>query len=379
MKGPVGNTSRGNNFDLIRLVAALQVVWYHGMKYLGPAAEHKGAFLSMLDTVSTFFPGVPIFFFLSGYLVTMSYERSPSVGQYALNRAIRLYPALWTCLFVSLGTIFAMGGLEEVAIGGQKFLSWMAAQMTIFQFYNSSILPGYGSGVPNGALWTISVELQFYALVPLVFLVLGKPTAAQNRWKWLAFALVMFGVAQWLAPNLQTPSSTGWLMVKVSALPYLYSFVLGAVVRAFLPQLRWAFDNKLGIWVLLHAAICMLVLYADAAPSVNANTPHPATIITLAGVTFSAAWTLPGFSSRLLRSQDISYGIYIYHMVIINLLLEAGVRGLGAVFLTALLAILCGTLSWVLVEKRALRLKPYSVRPSRESAKGDGIDSGVSP
>lgn len=34
--------------------------------------------------------------------------------------------------------------------------------MTAFQFYTGGWLRGYGVGVPNGALWTITVDIQFY-------------------------------------------------------------------------------------------------------------------------------------------------------------------------------------------------------------------------
>ena len=53
---------RPNNFDLIRLAAALQVVLLHSIENLGlrlPAAM----------VPLTWFPGVPVFFVLSGYLI----------------------------------------------------------------------------------------------------------------------------------------------------------------------------------------------------------------------------------------------------------------------------------------------------------------------
>jgi peptidoglycan/LPS O-acetylase OafA/YrhL len=43
------------------------------------------------------------------------------------------------------------------------------AQLSIVQFYNPDFLRGYGVGVLNGSLWTISVELQFYVMLPWVW------------------------------------------------------------------------------------------------------------------------------------------------------------------------------------------------------------------
>mgnify|MGYP001238677287 CR=1 FL=1 len=58
------NSTR-NNFDLLRLFAALQVALEHSSVHL----QHSYAILDML----ALFPGVPIFFFLSGYLIFGSY------------------------------------------------------------------------------------------------------------------------------------------------------------------------------------------------------------------------------------------------------------------------------------------------------------------
>ena len=60
-----------NNFDLIRLIAALQVVFDHCLDHL--KIDQKWFFLS---EISRLFPGVPIFFFVSGFLISKSYENN---------------------------------------------------------------------------------------------------------------------------------------------------------------------------------------------------------------------------------------------------------------------------------------------------------------
>ena len=54
---------RSNSIDLIRLVAASQVLLGHGMKYL------PGAQIDWLGYIIDVLPGVPLFFFLSGFLI----------------------------------------------------------------------------------------------------------------------------------------------------------------------------------------------------------------------------------------------------------------------------------------------------------------------
>ncbi len=91
------NTKAQNNFDLIRLFAATQVAISHITSHLGI----KNQFLSLLDL----FPGIPIFFFISGYLICGSYEQSMRSTNTNVNffikRFLRFYPALWLCFAIS--------------------------------------------------------------------------------------------------------------------------------------------------------------------------------------------------------------------------------------------------------------------------------------
>ena len=61
-----------NNFNLIRLIAAAQVLAVHGLNHLG----FEGPLVTALRVV----PGVPTFFFISGLLICTSYERTRTTG-----------------------------------------------------------------------------------------------------------------------------------------------------------------------------------------------------------------------------------------------------------------------------------------------------------
>jgi hypothetical protein len=77
--------------------------------------------------------------------------------------------------------------LNPAAVGGVDFvrahaLPWLAAQLTIGQFYNPVFLRGYGLGVLNGSLWTIPLE-QFCVLVPLLHRIFAcASTAGDAAW-----------------------------------------------------------------------------------------------------------------------------------------------------------------------------------------------------
>ena len=92
--------------------------------------------------------------------------------------------------------------------------------------------------------------------------------------------------------------------------------------------------------------------------SPNSNTPNLITMSVLALTVLAAAYSKPNLSISILRGNDISYGIYIYHMVIVNMAYELAFPptmgvGMAVMLVTALTALL----SWFLIERPALGLK----------------------
>ena len=71
---------RKNNYDLIRLVAALQVVMHHMIEHLNIHIDHA----SYSYTLFKAFPGVPIFFFISGFVISLAYESSNGMQFFVL-------------------------------------------------------------------------------------------------------------------------------------------------------------------------------------------------------------------------------------------------------------------------------------------------------
>src|SRR5690606_37994834 len=94
---------RDNNFDALRIIAALLVIIGHSFVLTGREAGGLRVGALPLEYI-----GVSIFFVISGYLITGSWERSRSVGQYVSSRALRIAPLLWAVVLVSA---FVMGPL----------------------------------------------------------------------------------------------------------------------------------------------------------------------------------------------------------------------------------------------------------------------------
>ena len=95
------------------------------------------------------------------------------------------------------------------------------------------------------------------------------------------------------------------------------------------------------------------------------NRIGPIPFLFLAATTFSLAYTKVDLSKKILSHNDISYGVYIYHMPVINLFLfyGAGVNSIPVLGAVLVITLVIGWLSWKLIEKPALAMKKHSLYP----------------
>ena len=345
-RSPVNGESVANNFDLIRLLAATQVTIKHCMVHLDVDSRY-------IDLLSIF-PGVPIFFFISGFLIFKSYRNSGDLKKFSINRLLRIYPALLCCFVFSVSLVLFSSYLKPHDLLSKAFIAWALAQLSIVQIYNPEFLRGFGVGVLNGSLWTISVELQFYLLTPLLaYLTLRR------QWMWAA--ILGAGMVANLAMNFWTGNSFGPTLFSVSAAPWFYMFVLGAWLTA---REDWqARLRAVSVPIVVGAYLGIEVLAWLAGLTVQGNGINPVSYAFLAALVFKLAHWRPETSNRLLGGNDISYGVYIYHMPIVNYMVFHHWTGTPALVMTAL-AITFGmaALSWFIVERPALRLKRRALR-----------------
>jgi peptidoglycan/LPS O-acetylase OafA/YrhL len=328
-----------NNLEWLRLLFALQVLLVHTCGHLG---------YSVPDIIKHF-PGVPAFFFVSGFLIYTSYLNAPGI-KYFQNRFLRVFPGL---VFVSLGglaVVVVAKGWSFVFEHFSSCLIWFIAQITLGQVFNPGLFRDIGVGVINGSLWTITTEILFYLFVPVliflekhfrhtvcllsllsfVFYVLGPSTFAQTVYRDRSLFEVLS----------ITPITWGWmfglgiLAIKhfqriERVLPYFGWFLLPMIIMIFYGNgVIWgATGNRLGVVYF----ICYL------------------------SVVLWIAFALP----KIPLPFDLSYGLYVWHMPIINLFLVLGIQSISAsIGLSLVLAIL----SWFLVEKPTLKLKKYTLR-----------------
>lgn len=350
---------RLNNFDLIRLLASVQVFFMHSVAWLNLPISPIAA--EALD----WFPGVPIFFMISGLLVTHSFMRLPTLRQYVRHRALRIFPGLWMCLVISFMFAAWQGHLTTSSLFLQTMV-WAAMQGSFFQFVNFHMNPG----VTNGVLWSIATELQFYIALPLVVTYCCRFLRGRMG---ISVALIVFAAAstalhQWVLSHQDELLPKLFPILYASILANGYLFALGALAYLWQDKLLPLCRGKFVIFLAAYLA-ARLILITNDIPSSTIHSSMWALVVypVLGLVVYSFAFSYLGLSQRVLRSNDFSYGIYIYHMPVIYMSLHMEWKGVGGLVVTTFTVALLAAFSWFLIERPTLKLKQDTHLPASES------------
>jgi peptidoglycan/LPS O-acetylase OafA/YrhL len=360
MRALMNDGQHHNNFDLIRLFAALQVAGLHTLHWLDVPSLH-----SLPARFLRSFPGVVIFFVVSGFLVTQSYLRNKGdLRAYFVNRALRIYPALWLQYAVVIVVMAATGGFHFETIWDSKFWLWLTSAGTLGSNFYANLAVNWSpfdwTGVykyyPADVLWTIPVELGFYVLVPIVLCASILRRNLQHvtiLGAMLISAIILLMTGNWLT-NYPSFNATG--VMHSSAAPYFWIFLLGSAASVYWNRIRFLFERRAAVWIALHLALCYL------AGSFELSYRDPGVVdlirvVVLAGVVISAAYTATRLSLWL-KGFNLSYGIYLFHMPLPLYFYSVGLTGYSWLLIpVAAATILVALFSWRIVERPALQLK----------------------
>lgn len=311
-----------NSLNLIRLLAAFQVLFGHA------EGHFQISFLpSVFSKAFSVLQGVPIFFILSGFLIWNSIAKTYDFGTFCKKRVFRLYPELWCGVALNFLLIII---LYFKNIQWLPFMLFQLTQATFLQFWTPNFLRGYGIGTPNGSLWTICVMLQAY----LVMWFLHKLLHRKGKAVW--FTVNVISVALSFTTHfvkLFLPE----ILVKLygqTFVPYLFLFVFGMTLCEFFGQII-SFLKR--FWY-VFALASLAVVFIDF-DFVGTYGVLKCLFIAPAIIGFSYRYP------RLSVKNDYSYGIYIYHMIVINLMIHFGLKGsfwnvLVVIVLSVLLAMI---------------------------------------
>ena len=230
--------------DVLRYVAALMVAVMHwGLELEGPYRS-----LYSLPIVGYLIRhgglGVPIFFVISGFVILESATRAPGWRAFVFARVTRLFPGLFVCMAVVLAV-------------GSHFIN--PYRTPVSSFVNSVFLTFTITHVQPLAtqLWTLVVELKFYAAVALLLWIV--PVIFRSRTGLIALIVVWQGLI--LSPALQPSSTTLAAVSSVVSLDFAAAYFLLGISVNLLMGLDRAIEVAVVPVVLVNAYFVREVLF----------------------------------------------------------------------------------------------------------------------
>lgn len=312
-----------DNFLLLRHIAALLVIYGHSYDLSLPYSD--------ADLIATLWPNhkaggfaVYLFFAISGFLLTSSLIRTPSVGRYLRHRFTRIFPAYWLSLLFCIALIGPLfSHLDALDYARQPaILDYILDNAIPIGF--TWALPGVFADNPypnvvNGSLWSLGLELRLYTYLGLL-LMLGLVT---RRWAFSLIALLWLAHACWL----------DWQQVADQH----YSRFLTSVFLIAGLAAHWR--SRLPINFSILAGLLLIYLLA-------LNTPFAPTMLALNVVcgVLCFAYRLPAI--RFPRDLDLSYGLFLYGFPVQQALIHL-IPTISPMALFALATLICGLLAWL--------------------------------
>jgi len=348
------NHGVGPGFDILRISLALLILFGHtrwianGTPVAQPIAfDHAQNFMPYINwALPRHSALVPMFFALSGFLVTASAMRSRNTLTFLTSRALRILPALVTEVTLSalvLGPILTTWALTEYFSDGR-----------LWEYFGNIVgrvvftLPGLFEANPvpkivNINLWTLTAEFYCYALTSVAMTM----SIFYNR----ALFTIAFCVATLL---LIVSSSLFGLTILPSSdpsAPYRYVIVYYFFMGSFL----FLWRNRIP----LHPLLLTVSLILGYGLLLTPRTIFIAPLFIAYVTVYLGMMELPKLP--FLQTGDYSYGVYLYGFPITQALVSISPRFCGHPWLllgvTVSLTIVFSVASWHLLEKRFLSLK----------------------
>lgn len=401
--------------DGMRGLLALSVILVHTMGALAPmtlAVTH----LDLLGQV------IVVFFALSGFLIywpfasrIISDRPLASIPDYLRNRVLRVYPAYIVIFlfanFVLAGSFLhnAMETMEPYTDAGTGVITdplTLLLHLSLLQNYFPS---GLQTGINSS--WTLTVEITFYAVLPLLALLVVRIGRTWKRSRYLLAALpaiglialgVVFRGVAWAIQHafgfsvLDAEWGANWLgVLSRSFLVWSDNFGFGMLaIVVFIAVKNGDLVSKGRLSLRAWATLALLAGLLIAAVCLVLRLPWLSTGVAVASGAFFVLLLIPGrkrphpvYASFLDWPPFhyvglISLSVYLWHYPVLLTVIRLGWAGpdtlLGAAYnvgLVAVISIAVGSVTYWLIERPAQRWRPRL--PSRDPKPSEGSASGA--
>ncbi|RAX41117.1 acyltransferase family protein [Rhizobium tropici] len=344
---------RDRQLDGLRTIAVAMVLYAHFFAANGSIWGHLG---------------VRLFFVLSGFLITRlllearadtRYQPATALKAFYIRRALRIFPPY----FAVLALVWFIN-LEGVR--GTGTLKWHALYLANYWY----ALRGEWTPWVLCHTWSLSIEEQFYIVWPLAILLVPRRMIGR-----LCIAVIACSLAYRLYwPLTGTPSLTRDLLPSAS----MDALAIGALLAVYRERTRaWPQWMRLGWMPLVAAATVALWLRPDpTTPVLDWCIWIGSEVFPLVPLVMLVGGASSGFrsgfgplleSSPMAATGRVSYGIYLFHPIVLSLIIKAQAwipvnvseQGFGRLIVGSVATLALASISWRLFEKPLNGLKRY--------------------
>ena len=353
------------NLNGLRFLAAFAVILGHielTKKSLG--------LTNLLDSNLGFFTsggghqGVVLFFVLSGFLITIllikEKEKFKTINfkKFVIRRALRIWPVYF--LFVSI-IIFCFHGfrflLEEKTNGG------LLVGMYLLILPNLA-MSGFGSIRYIAHLWSIGVEEQFYLIWPFIL----KYFSRRKIVLIMCFFVIVIPVIPHFADFLAVRFPEYTLLLKRIRLFFQYflinSMAIGGILAFVYTKYGLLIKRRMSLLVSSVAVILCILPWAGGVHFSGINDAVYPLIFGILILVVSLSPPLFLFENKIVSYLGkISYGLYVYHWIIIYLFFsflkenKIELSYFISLLILFIILVLSASVSYELIEKNILKFK----------------------
>lgn len=319
----ISEVRKSNCFDFLRYVFALSLIIAH--------------FCTLTNCEQFWFitggMRVKAFFTITGFLVTYSFlRRDCQLKSYARKRFVRIVPAYVVCILLCLllgwavttlgtGEFFASVQTWKYTVANLLMLNWIEPELP--QTFQHNYVPQM-----NGSLWSMKQEMVFYALVPLLIILMKRAGKRVLTFPIIALGLILYRIVPLQTQYFMYFFSGMFLLLFFDYVSQHYKVIipmaLAAEVFVYVVEIPYLTDFCCAIEPLTFSALIIGIAY-NCKPL------------------------------NFLRKYDnVTYGLYLYHFPVIQLLVLSGADEYNiylcfgiALVITSIMA----TLSWFAIEK----------------------------
>lgn len=342
----------GNNFNFLRLILAALVLFSHSFSLIDGDRSREP--LSILfQTLSFGELAVDGFFLLSGFLIVRSWMQNPAIWPYLMKRILRIYPGFIAAFLLSVVVAGSLGASAPDYLRQLKILPVIAFALSLQEPKFGSVFQGQPFAALNGSMWTIAYEFRCYILV----LALGLLGAIRNKSVWVVATVLLMAIYPFRPETGEFGFRGAFYLLGFPgpSIRLTMLFMAGGCFYLFLERIR--FSSKTAL--LFLPLLCMAMFSSHVADLAIATLG--------AYILFWLAFLKIPILDRFKHHADVSYGLYLYGWPVQKLLLWFfPIASPWLLFPLALvLSYACGYISWICIEKPALRWKRRTPRDPR--------------